>query len=392
MSTRPSVLVVSPYPPTPPFSGGRRRSMEFIAALREVVFVTLGSVVFNREDELALVKHFGSSCDLLMGRPTADDRPSDLPLAFGWAWSSELAQQIGYRHRKAPFGVAIAMHSFSFPFIAPLQGARKVLDAHNLEFRVHAQFAELPVGDRDRLRILAGSGGDGYGESDAMELRTFEQVMWSMADIVLCVSEAERREVASAPGNPRALLVPNASVSPRHVSNSYGPQAAVISFAGALNYIPNVDAVVALTEEVAPLVRGLIPGVGLLIAGREPTRALVQHCTSRSASVVADPKDMFATLAGTVMAVPLRMGAGTRIKVLEARSHGLPVVASPMAVEGLKAQDDDRGLVVSDGPEAMARDLVDRLLSPDRSVTALVRSPTWREVLLPALAEIGADV
>ncbi len=388
MQTKPRILVVSPYPPTPPFAGGRRRTKELIARLSDVAYVTLASVVFDREDELSIAQLLGSSCELLLARPTLGDHPSSLPLAFVWAWSSKLAQQIEERHRVTPFDVAIASHSFSFPYVAPLQRARKVVDAHNLEYRVHAQYAELAVADRDRLQWLAGSAGDGYRESDPDAIRAFEQLVWVAADTVLCVSEVERSEVASAPGSPMTLLVPNACIAPVGGPSICCSGAPVISFAGALNYIPNIDAVLALTDEVVPIVREAVPRVKLLVAGREPNRALTQYCTRQSATVVADPEDMFATLAGSVMAVPLRMAAGTRIKVLEARAHDLPVVASTIAVEGL-GMHDDPGLVVADDPDAMARALVERLLAAEGSVVAPVRPPTWDEVLRPVFGEVG---
>lgn len=387
MKSEPRVLIVSPYPPTPPFAGGRRRTKELIARLSEVARVTVASVVFDRKDELDIVGLLDPSCDLLLARPSGD-HPSSLPPTFAWAWSSKLAQQIEGRHRMTPFDVAIASHSFSFPFIAPLEKTQKVVDAHNLEYKVHAQFAELPVADRDRLRRLAGSGGNGYGESDPDAIRAFEQHVWVAADAVFCVSEVERLEVASTPGGPMTILVPNASVPPVAGASTRGWKAPVISFAGALNYIPNIDAVLALAEDVVPIVREAVPEVTLLVAGREPNPALKEYCTRQSATVVADPEDMFATLSGSVMAVPLRMGSGTRIKVLEARSHGLPVVASTIAVEGLDVHDDP-GLLVADGPDPMARALVERLLAAEGSVAAPVRPPTWDEVLRPVLGAVG---
>jgi glycosyltransferase involved in cell wall biosynthesis len=386
MPTKPRVLVVAPYPPTPPFAGGRRRIRELIAASCDVADVTVASIVFDHKDEVALAAQMGSSCELMFARPSLGDCPSYVPHTFSWCWSSELARQVEERHRRMPFDIAIASHSFAFPFIAPLDRAWKLVDAHNLEYKVHAQFARLPARDRDCLITLAGSGGDGYRESDPASLRTFEQDVWASADTVLCVSEAERAEVLSAPGNPRVLLVPNASVRAVGSMDTARVRSPQISFIGALNYIPNIDAVLALTDEVLPIVRDAIGDAVLIIAGREPSRALVQHCSNAYTTVVPDPDDIFATIAGSVTAVPLRMGAGTRIKVLEARSFGLRVVASTIAVEGLDI-DHDPGLLVIDGSEGMAQALVQLLLLPDVLVPPLVLPPSWTEAFTPMLRE-----
>jgi glycosyltransferase involved in cell wall biosynthesis len=387
MRTKQRVLVVSPYPPTPPFAGGRRRILELVTRLRDVASLTLASIVFNQKDELDLISGLGGSCDLAMARPTQADQPSGLPQAFGWAWSSELAEEIEARHRAERFDVVIAAHSFAFPFVAPLENALKVVDAHNLEYKVHAQFAGLPSAQRDRLRLLSGSGGNGFGDSDLDAMRAFEHAVWAAADAVWCVSSVERLEVASTSGRPTTFLVPNAADPPEGISAS-DQRVPVVSYAGALNYIPNVDAVIELVEGAMPLVQEAVPEAGLLIAGREPNPELVRYCVKRSAVVLADPVDMFDALAGTVMAVPLRMGGGTRIKILEARSHGLPVVASGVALEGLDF-DDDPGLWVADSAETMAQALIERLQSSERVIKARVCPPTWAEAFFPALNEIG---
>jgi glycosyltransferase involved in cell wall biosynthesis len=380
---------VAPYPPTPPLAGGRRRTLELVRALEAVASVTLASITFGPEDEATIARLGRCPCDVVVARPTVDDRPSHLPSEFGWAWSSELARRIEDRHRGDPFDLAIASHSFTFPFIASLRGARKVIDAHNVEHRIHAQFAALPPVTQERLRALAGSGGDGYGRSDVVAVRAFEEDMWALADAVICVSEQERSLVEASPGAARTLLLPNASTPVQSPQLAAGTGESVVAFGGALNYIPNIDAVVTLTAEVMPLVSASVGGARLVVAGRDPTPALVHLCTRHDARVISNPVDLFASIAGSVIAVPLRMGAGSRIKVLEARAHGLPVVASAMAVEGLDVTADP-GVVVADSCASMAE-----------AITALLRQkglvkpppwpvPTWDDVLLGALDKIGS--
>lgn len=388
MVHRPRVLVVAPYPPTPPLAGGRRRILEFVRALDAVASVTLASITFSPEDEAA-VGCLGRNSSDIVARPTRGDRPSYIPVQFEWAWSSELVRQIEDRHRSDPFDFAIASHSFSYPFIESLPGACKVIDAHNVEHGLHAQFAALPSVSQKRLRELAGSGGDGFGGSDVAALRAFECEMWARADAVICVSEQERSLVAASPGAARTLLLPNASspVETARIPDGYGES--IVAFGGALNYIPNVDAVVTLVSEVMPLVSASVGGTRLVVAGRDPTRALIGFCNRHSVSVISNPADMFAVIAGSVMAVPLRMGAGTRIKVLEARAHGLPVVASTVAVEGLNVTSDP-GVIVADDSASMAEAIAALLRSGD-----IVKPPpnpplTWGDVFLGALDKIGA--
>jgi glycosyltransferase involved in cell wall biosynthesis len=349
--------------------------------------VTLASITFGPEDEAAVAR-LGRGERSITARPTRGDEPCHLPAVYRWAWSSKLAHQIRDCHRADPFDLAIASHAFTFPFIASLAGATRVIDAHNVEHLVHAQFATLDLPTQERLVALAGPGGDGYAGSDLVELQTFEQEMWAQADAVLCVSEPERSIIDASLGVSRTLLLPNAVHAVDSPSIAPGAGESVVAFGGALNYIPNVDAVVTLLTEVMPLVSESVTGARLVVTGREPTPALVRLCRQHGAEVIADPDDLFAAVSGSVMAVPLRMGAGSRIKVLEARAHGLPVVASALAVEGLDVTGDP-GVTIADGPAAIA-DAIAARFRQRRLIEPPPQPPaTWDAVFDGVLDAIG---
>lgn len=110
-----------------------------------------------------------------------------------------------------------------------------------------------------------------------------------------------------------------------------------ILFVGHLGYAPNIVAARRLLMRILPAIRRLAPDVALEICGRTPNvtlRALVD--ATPGAVLHADPVDLaphYAT--ATVAVIPLTEGGGTRLKVLEALSIGVPVVASAKAVEGI---------------------------------------------------------
>ncbi|HEX2149087.1 MAG TPA: glycosyltransferase, partial [Actinomycetota bacterium] len=87
-------------------------------------------------------------------------------------------------------------------------------------------------------------------------------------------------------------------------------------------------------------------------------------------------------IAGTVMACPVRLIAGTRLKILDARDLGLPVVTTSLAAEGLDLEDDP-GVLVRDDPGGLAQGLAEFLEA--KSWTPARKSSSWGNSLGPVV-------
>src|SRR5262249_37430137 len=110
-----------------------------------------------------------------------------------------------------------------------------------------------------------------------------------------------------------------------------------VLFLGALDWRPNLDAVRLLLDDIFPAVRAAEPEVRLALVGRHPPGWLLER-VAREAGVElhADVPDVRPFLGGAgVLAVPLRVGDGSRLKILEALATGLPVVSTRVGAEGL---------------------------------------------------------
>ena len=133
-------------------------------------------------------------------------------------------------------------------------------------------------------------------------------------------------------------------------------------FLGSLDWRPNLDGVRWMLEQIWPLVRDQEPNAVFQVVGRKPPRDL-RTLIERTPGVElhADVPDVrpFLEQAG-MMVVPLRIGGGSRLKILEALATALPVVTTHVGVEGLRLRNQEH-LSIADEPEAFAESMLDTI-------------------------------
>ncbi|MDX8453299.1 glycosyltransferase [Mesorhizobium sp. VK9D] len=150
-------------------------------------------------------------------------------------------------------------------------------------------------------------------------------------------------------GIPRAEGIPKVLPLPA-VSDGFP----VILLVGHLGYEPNIDAAERLARTILPRIRARLPAAKLVLAGRSPKPPVRALAGLDGVCLVDSPDDVRPLLAGAHLCViPLAMGGGTRIKILEAMAWGIPVIATPLAVEGLDLTADEE-VLLADSDEGLA--------------------------------------
>lgn len=361
------ILVVAPYPPTPPLSGGRRRILEELRALSKANSVDLCCLTFDEDEEahlsrLALpnVTAFGVRHRWRGGQQRLASLP-DLAARF---WSDELAQCVARLAQLNHYDWVLTEHCYASMYTRDLP-SRKALTEHNIEYRIFEQIASA---DDDLNLPLRLSGVPGVLFRDAATqlacLMEFEQSSWTQVDLCFSVSSEERQIIAPKIGDGLVRVIPNCPDVVNHARLPHGcPR---IVFIGALDYFPNVDAVVQLIRGVLPRVRRVLPGIEVIVAGRDPSSAFDEFCRINDVHVMGNPTSIDTILTtGTVLACPLRFGGGTRIKLLDAMVRGIPIIASTLAVEGLGGVV-GREFLISDELPGFSEQLVELLRSASR--------------------------
>jgi glycosyltransferase involved in cell wall biosynthesis len=223
-----------------------------------------------------------------------------------------------------------------------------------------------------RLRALESESGIGkrlYREAITVQSRKNAR-LWQVlqrriagtVDAAVVCSDLDQSRL----GVPSAHVIPNGYDDP---SVPLGRVAvgdpATILFQGMLTYPPNGDAARYLVERVAPLVRARVPSVRIRLVGQAPER-IRRLDDPPSVTVTGRASDISLELAcADLVAVPIRIGSGTRIKILEAFAHRIPVVSTTTGAEGLGAVD-GRHLLIGDTPKTFATACVELLVMPER--------------------------
>lgn len=186
---------------------------------------------------------------------------------------------------------------------------------------------------------------------------------------------------------PEVVVIPNGAAAAASVDfKSYD-----VGFTGSLRYWPNVQAVLELCKHVVPEIRRELPDIRVVVAGRRPPREVRDACAAAQVSLLGDVPDMGPILGSIRIALaPIRWTSGANLKILEALAAGTPVVTYAAAMEQLPAR--LAGVLVSDGPEDMARIAVAVLRGTTPAPVPDRGAQTWRDrgASLRALVEAVA--
>jgi glycosyltransferase involved in cell wall biosynthesis len=185
---------------------------------------------------------------------------------------------------------------------------------------------------------------------NAHDWKIFQRSVAADVDnVILCSDDDVRRS-----GIPNAVAVPNTYGRP---DRSLGRRAVgtppTILFQGSLHYGPNIDGVDWLIEEVAPRLWAQLPDVQIRLVG---TTSRTVEARNRPPSVIVAgrvPEMEPELVRADIAVVPLRIGSGTRLKILESFAHRIPVVSTTIGADGLDVEDGVH-LLLADRPEDFA--------------------------------------
>jgi polysaccharide biosynthesis protein PslH len=349
------VLLVSPWFPSPPFGGALIRVFETVRHLARRYQVTLLAPIDRvpSSDDTAALEELGA--EVLPVRvaergPAVAARLAEglvrrMPFIQGLHYDRALAARVAKLTSQRRFDVVHVEHSFMAPYVDHVRTAssRLILSMHNVESRRFRR--EMRVMPWSLRRVALAADAALFGSWERRAVRRF--------DGIAVVSPDERAWVLQHAPGATVAVVPNGVDAERFTPSPIPVGSNHVVFPGLMNYPPNEDAALWFCDTVLPLIARRFPNVHFTIVGDKPTaavRRLGERAGIEITGRVADVRPYLERAAAVV--VPLRSGAGTRLKILEALAMRRPVVSTSVGAEGLDFG--SGGVLVGDSPEQFA--------------------------------------
>jgi glycosyltransferase involved in cell wall biosynthesis len=305
------------------------------------------------------------------------------PYAVSRFASSKVQDQIRCWFRERRFDVAVCDFldaAVNFPGLLTLPS---VLFQHNVEseiWRRHAATAANPV-----KKMM-------YGVEFRKMLR-YEQSAVRKFHHIVAVSENDRALMSQWIAPDHITVVPTGVDLTRYHPDPNAPEPApLVTFVGAMDWEPNVDAVEYFCSEIWPAIRAEVPEAHVRMVGRNPDRRVARwasdsiEVTGRVPSVVEHLRQ------SAVVIVPLRIGGGTRLKIYEAMACAKAVVSTTVGAEGLDVHH-GRDIMLADTPNSFAQAVI--MLLRDRELRRRYEkaaAETAARYNWPAIGERFSDI
>ncbi len=363
-----SVLFLSPEAPYPLHGGGAYRTASLLHFFARFAQVDL--ILFSESGEPALLppglvrsqkviplprhgrglvaRYMRNARRAIAGIPPLIDRLSGM--------GPEITRAIGGTR----YDLGVIEHFWLAPYITEVKLACRetVLDLHNVESMLHQRCATSSKG-------LVRAGHRRFASAS----QTLEAELLPRFSRVLATSEADRRAGLAIAPSATITVYPNALpgiAAPSPVMDM--TNGVDVVFSGNFEYHPNIDAVRFLVTEIWPAVLA-----GCNTAKNRPRLKLVGRGDQFIRKFLPSDKNIEVTgavpdarpeiAAASLVIAPLRAGSGTRIKILEAWSVARPVLATPLAAEGLETRNGEN-ILLAETPSDFARQLLHLLETP----------------------------
>ena len=267
-------------------------------------------------------------------------------LPYG-AWkfrSRDFTRRLEQQFRDQRYDLMICDGIYNAQNLPPAHPVPTLLNKDDVEHLIIRRYLAF---ERSKSRRL-------YGMLEAVKVKRWERMVCRQMRSILACSDVDRLFLQQlAPDIPISVL-PNV-VDTEHYVPTDGGEPLTVLYQGGMDWHPNRDAVEFFASTILPQLRARVPGVRFRVAGRAPSndfrRQFAANRDIEFTGTVPDMRDEIAKAA--VCVVPLRIGSGTRLKILEAGAMAKSIVSTPLGAEGLELREGEE-IVLAKEPEVFA--------------------------------------
>ncbi len=361
------ILFLSPNCPVPANSGQAIRTLSIVqacAAYGDVSFLSFGPS--QLPDDIELLSRFCKTIEVVTRKFAIVAEGSDARRRLACLLrmksygverfrSPEMAAKIKGHLDSSKVDLVVADGVFVLANV-PESRVPIVLNTHNLEHIILQRYAEFEKNTAKKL----------YASLEARLMRSAEFDAFRRSASILVCSDKERELLNRLQSRLSVHTVPN-SVDTEYYSTVLPKEptsGASLLFQGGMDWYPNRDAVEYFAEDILPLILKEHSDVRFVVAGRNPPAELIRKYSRNNVEFTGTVPDMRPYLsAATLAVVPLRIGSGTRLKILESGAANKAVVSTSVGAEGLDMKSGEE-LLIADTPKDFAAAVSSLLTNP----------------------------
>jgi len=355
------LLILTAKPPFPPVDGGRIAVYEPLRRLaargHRITLLTFRS---PGQDETSLAQ-LAPLCRVASVPHDTRTRPlglignlfSPLPYNVAKYHSPRMVQKLKEVLASEPFDVAHLeqVHMAGYRAITQGQwGIPTVLRQENIESHLAERYWRTQTGLRRA-----------YARLLAARLRRYESAACAAVDRCLAITAEDAARLRDLSPRARVVVIPAGVDVEAFRPSPQSEQPDTVVFVGSMDWPPNADAALWFYQEVLPAIRRAVPAVQFYVVGKDPppaVRRLAEDGAVHVTGFVEDVRDYLAQAA--VFVVPLRVGGGMRLKLLQALAMAKPAVSTTIGAEGI-AVAHGQNILLADSAAAFAQSVVELL-------------------------------
>lgn len=339
------ILMVTPYVPYPPLSGGQVRSYNLIKHLSRNHKITLFCYYRDESEKKSIseLKKYCQKVEFIKRRPawspahivSAAFTPYPF-LLLSTYYSPLLRKKIEKELSEQIYDLIHCETFYIMPNI-PKTSLPILLVEQTIEYLVYLKFV-----NEFKLFFLKP-----FMYFDIWKLKTWEKYFWKKTSRLVTMSEDDKRFIKNIFPDIKVNVIANGvDMDFFDKTKHQKAEKPTVLFVGQFKWLPNLEAAKFLVESIWPLIKKKVPDAQLLIVGRNPTQEILNLSKYPDVTIRSDVEDI-RTVYGesNVLLAPIRNGKGTKYKVLEAMATGVPIVGTPMAAEGIAIENGKHALI-----------------------------------------------
>lgn len=231
-----------------------------------------------------------------------------------------------------------------------------VLSAHNVEAQIWERYLATETNPLKKW----------YIRPQWQKMRAYERQASQIYSQVAVVSEPDRQFFVKDYACSQVNVVPNGVDELYFAPLDVPVKPHSMVFTGSMDWRPNQDGIRYFLEEIFPGIRKTLPDATITVVGRKPPQWLVELGNNTSGVTITGTVDDVRPYIGesSLYVVPLRVGGGSRLKILEALAMQKPVLSTTVGAEGLDVRDPEQ-LLLRDEPQQFANTAVAMLKQPE---------------------------